>query len=457
MNAALQAQAADARARGLAEAQRQARERLLTDQLERGPFELPAGWRVGLWGLGLLGLLSICAGWVVGQPGWSIAALLVACLILLAVSQVGIVWSAIIELTHSRWGRSYRRLMELSIAATPLALFGLLGLLVSSPWWAPFADLELPGGKGVWLSLPFWAIRNFAAVLALFLLSLVYLGHCLRPDLGLAAARGRAFPGRLAAWLARGFGDLQVEVEHAARRRALLAPILCLGFALSHSMLGFDLVMALDVWWYSTLFGAYHFIGSVYLGLAVTILAAVALKGPIGQPRLFSAKHFGIIGSVLFAFCFLMGDFFWSQFLTIYYADLSEETGYLLLRTMDTDLPYHFLAWAVLAGFFGIPFLSLIFRAVKWVPGRLAVVAGIVVLAMIAERFLCAAPPLLGLEPGAGLDELLAPLSMAVLGSVGLLALGCLAAGRLMRSVPLLPISDPLLVDSFQDTAERPR
>ncbi len=432
------------------------RDEVVRGVLRKGPVELPGGLRKAFWVLGGLGLVSIGLGLAIGRPAWSVVALLVASLVVLGVAQAGVIWSAVFEMTNSRWGRSYRRVLELSLAAAPVGLLGLLVLLATSVWWAPFADLHLHGSKAIWLSLPFWAIRNFVGVAGLFGLSLVYLYHCLRPDVGLAAHRDSPYAdGRLARWVGRNFGDPEVEAAHSARRRAVLAPILCIGFAGVYSMVGFDLIMALDVYWYSTLFGAYHFIGDVYLGLAVGILAVVALKGPIGQPRFFSAKHFGIIGSMLFAFCFLMGDFFWSQFLTIHYGNLSEETPYLVLRTVDTDFPYHVLGWAVLIGFFGIPFVTLIFRAVKWVAGRLAVIAGVVVLAMIAEHFLTVAPPLLKLEPGAPAGAMWGPLALTVVGSIGLLALGGLLYARWLPQVPPLPIGDGLLVDSLKDEEER--
>ena len=432
------------------------RDEVVGQVLELGPLGLTPGLRKLFWGLGILGLFAIATGWIVGQPAWSWSALLVATLVVAGVAQVGVIWSAVFEITNARWGRSFRRFLELSLAAAPVALAALVMLMATSAWWAPFAGQHFEGGKGVWLSLPFWAVRNVAGVLLLFVLSFVYLYHCLRPDLGLAASLGKAYPGRLAAWLARGFGEPEVEIAHAARKRAVLAPILCIVYAVVYSMVGFDLVMAMDIWWYSTLFGAYHFIGNVYLGLAVAILMAVFLRTRLKQRRFFSPKHFGIIGSCLFAFCFLMGDFFWSQFLTIYYGDLPEETPYLVMRTMDEAYPYHHLAWAVLIGFFAIPFIALIFRAIKWVPSRLAVIAGVVLLAMIAERFLTAAPPLLQLEEGSGLADLLPPLLLTFLASFGLLALGGLLAGKLAESVPLLPIGDPLLVDSLKDDEERP-
>ncbi len=425
--------------------------------LQLGPRRLPTVAKVGLWLLAILGLGALLAAWFSDRAAWSVEAWLTACLVILGLSQVGIVWSAVIELTNSRWGRSVRRLMELSLAGAPVALLSLAVLLIGAPYWLPFDPAHLTGAKAIWLAHPFWALRNFLAVSGLYGLSLYYLYHCLRPDLGLAREQGHAYPGKLASSLLRHWRGLDEEVARSKRRRQVLAPLLCIGFALVYSLVGFDLVMALDPHWYSTLFGAYHFVGILVMGLALAILLAYALGHRIGPRAFFSAKHFGILGSLLFAFCFLLGDFFWSQFLTIYYADLPEETGYLLLRTMDPAYPWRHLAWAILGGFFGLPFITLLFRAVKWVPARLAAVALVVFSAMIAERFLTTAPPLLGLRPGAPAAEMWQPLALTFLVSLAFLAMGGLLYGWLARQVPLMPISDPLFIDSLKDNQERPK
>jgi hypothetical protein len=431
------------------------RDQALDGILDRAPVGLPVGLRRAFWALGVLGLLALFAGLALGRPAWSAQALLVATLVLAGVSQAGIVWSAIIQITNARWGRSFRRLMELGLVGAPLALLGLVVLFATSGAWAPFAHLHLEGGKGVWLSLPFWAVRNLAGVLLLFGLSLVYFYHCVRPDLGLASERGKPYPGWLATRWTRDWLGAEQEIARATRKRDVLAPILCLAYAVVYSLLAFDLVMALDVQWYSTLFGAYHFIGNVYLALAIVILWSVALKRRLGPGEFFSAKHLGILGALLFAFAFLHGDFFWSQFLTIYYGHLPEETEYLVMRTLDPALPYAPLAWAVLVGFFGIPFVTLLFRAVKWVPARLASVAGVVLVSLIGERFLTAAPPLLGLEAGAAAAEMWIPLGLAVLASLGFLGLAGLGVGFLLGRLPAMALSDPLLLESLKDTEDR--
>ena len=45
-----------------------------------------------------------------------------------------------------------------------------------------------------------------------------------------------------------------------------------LAFALVLSLIGYDLVMATDPHWYSTLFGAYAFIKAFYIGLGALVM-----------------------------------------------------------------------------------------------------------------------------------------------------------------------------------------
>ncbi len=432
--------------------------------LSKGSPSFPPALKRAFPALSTLAALGLLAA-LLFRPRWALEALLVATLVTAGLSQVGIVLSAIIQITRARWGRSFKRITELTLAGAPLALLGLLVLFATSSLWAPFAHPEhrLEGGKAAWLSLTFWGIRNFLAVAGLFALSAWYVYLSIRPDLGLAMEKGRPYPGRLAAWAVRGWRGLEEESRRSQARMSVLAPILCIAYALVYSMVGIDLVMALDPDWYSTLFGGYHFIGNVYMGLALAILLALALRKFLGvrvleagkEKSFLSGKHFGILGALLFAFCLVNGDFFWSQFLTIWYGNLPEETSWVILRTMDPDFPWRHLAWAVLAGFFFIPFGALLFRAVKWSPPRVSLVAAVVLLSIVGERFLTTAPPLLRVGAGSGFGAILPPLLLAYLVTLGFLGAGGWIYGRLMAQVPLLPLSDPLLTESLKDSEER--
>ncbi len=96
-----------------------------------------------------------------------------------------------------------------------------------------------------------------------------------------------------------------------------------------------DLIMALDPDWFSTLFGGWYFIGNLFSGLALLAIAAMSLRNRCGLQRFLPEARQSDLATLLFAFCLLNIDFFWSQYLTIWYGNLPEETGWLIERAVD--------------------------------------------------------------------------------------------------------------------------
>ena len=70
------------------------------------------------------------------------------------------------------------------------------------------------------------------------------------------------------------------------------------------------------------------------------------------------------VGKLLFAFCFLAMDFFWSQFLVIWYGNLAEETPFILRRIREQ--PWQNVALLVLLFAYVVPFFALLFKSI-WV------------------------------------------------------------------------------------------
>ena len=92
-----------------------------------------------------------------------------------------------------------------------------------------------------------------------------------------------------------------------------------LAFVSVLSLIGYDLVMATDPHWYSTLFGGYTFVKAFYVGLGGIIILAsfLKLKSPSAVPL--ADSHFHDVGKLFFGFCLVWADFFYCQFLVIWY------------------------------------------------------------------------------------------------------------------------------------------
>jgi hypothetical protein len=281
----------------------------------------------------------------------------------------------------------------------------------------------------VWLDAPFLLLRDGAALALLAALALAYVYFSLRPDLDEGQ---RKSAGPLGAWLTRGWRGAEAEAARSRKVTATLAPVLVLAYALVFTLLGVDQVMALDPTWTSTLFGAYFFVVNLYLGWAGLAVAAslVRLRGfrevgpAVGDDVLHS------LGKLLFAFCFLALDFFWSQFLVIWYGNLPEETPFVLRRIRE--LPWAHVAFLVLVFCFAVPFVALIFKGIKRDPRTLLAVGLLVAVMMWVERFLLVAP---SVWRGGGLP--LGPVELGI--TAGFCGLAGLSYLWVLRRVPLLP------------------
>ncbi|MEE4609401.1 MAG: hypothetical protein V2L15_10980, partial [Desulfobacteraceae bacterium] len=214
------------------------------------------------------------------------------------------------------------------------------------------------------------------------------------------------------------------------RRTTVVAVLYILAFALVLSLIGFDLVMAADPHWYSTLFGAYSFVKAIYTGFgAIIILAALLHLSPRFAFRL-DGGQLHDISKLFFAFCLVWADFFYAQFVVIWYGNIPEETAYVIERTLRA--PWAPLAWTVFILGFVLPFLILINKRVKTMPAAMAAICAAAIIAIWLEHFLLLGPALFhgAARLPVGLGDVLVGL-----GFTGLLAL---ALSRYLNAFPEL-------------------
>ena len=221
-----------------------------------------------------------------------------------------------------------------------------------------------------------------------------------------------------------------------ARAQAVLSPVFIILYAFILTLVSFDLVMSLNPEWFSTLFGAYFFVVSFYAGLAAVIfISALAVKN-MGLGKFIEKKQFHDLGKLLFAFCIVGADFFYVQFLVIWYGNLPDETRYVIARVMYD--PWAFLAWVVLLMIYVIPFLVLVFRKIKMKPGLMIFLCAWIAVGIWLEKFLLVTPSLLKRKAmPLGFIELLV--------TIGFLGIFSFCVFWFLERYPILAVSDPKL------------
>jgi Ni/Fe-hydrogenase subunit HybB-like protein len=316
------------------------------------------------------------------EKAWQVY--LINFMIFSGIAQGGLLFSTIMHTTGARWSGPLANLSEAFASFFPVSFVLLLLMLLGQHHVFPWTHHDLHG-KEVWLNVPFLMTRNAIGLLVLYGIGFAYIFHALW-----LKQSGPAPKNGFRLWLS-GLWETAIRDEAQCRSRMnVLAVLYMLAFALVLSLLGFDLIMAVDPHWYSTLFGAYTFVKAMYVGLGALIILASILHLLPNTGYSLKEKQFHDIGKLYFAFCLLWADFFYCQLVVIWYGNIAEETVFVIERTMNQ--PWQGMAWGVFIAGFIAPFLILLNRKVKTIPGFMIVMCSVTVTALWFEHYLLTGP-----------------------------------------------------------------
>jgi len=336
------------------------------------------------FGLTAAGALIFIAAAATGDPARAWQAYLLNFLFFSAIAQGAVVFSAMMHTVKARWSSPLADLAESFTAFFPISLVLFLVLFLGRQYVFPWLHEDLHG-KEVWLNVPFLFGRDFFALCLLYGLGLAFLYHRLYFTLHAHGASGPIGRRLMARWEGKPLDDRRI-----ADRTTIFAILYLLAFTLVLSLIGYDLVMATDPHWYSTLFGAYCFIKSVYIGFGALIVLGALLHTSKNNGYRLEDNQFHDIGKLFFAFCLVWADFFYAQFVVIWYGNIPEETAYVITRTMTA--PWNVLAWTVFIGCFVAPFLILLNRRIKTRPKAMTVICLAVMSGIWLEHYLLLGP-----------------------------------------------------------------
>jgi hypothetical protein len=339
--------------------------------------------------------------------------LLMASYLLAGLGLAGIFFVALQYASGAGWSVSFRRVPEAMSAVLPYAALGLAIVFIFRPSLYPWLGDSAHGAfKHAWLNLPFFLARA-----ALYLLVWIVFAFAI-----VRVSRRQ---------------DRDGDVAHTIKN-VRLSVIFLVVFAITFWLASYDWIMSLEPDWYSTIFGVYNFAGLFSSGLAALILLVLWLRrsGPLHD--FVNEEHLHDLGKLLFAFCTFWMYIWFSQYMLIWYADISEETIHFVRRQHEFWQPLFllnmFLNWA-------IPFTILLPRAAKRSAATLAKVAVVVLLGRCLDLYLMIIPPFAGPNPAFGVWEV-----ALLLGAFGVFVLVFI---RALRQAPPVPIRDPYVMESL--------
>lgn len=153
--------------------------------------------------------------------------------------------------------------------------------------------------------------------------------------------------------------DKTGDVKLFTRLRGMSCLIL-LPFAVAWTFLVVDWLMALDYAWFSTMWGVYLFAGAALNSMALLILIMTGLRKAGYLKDVITKEHYHIMGKLMHAFVIFWAYIAFSQFFLIWYANITEETKFFLIRNTGGWNTYTILFLVI--GHFFLPFLVLLIR-----------------------------------------------------------------------------------------------
>ena len=322
------------------------------------------------------------------------------------------------HLTRAGWSVVVRRLAEGLASTLPLLalLFVpvLLGMKHLYHWSVPALVANDPVllAKASFLNIPFFVIRW-----------IVYFASWI--------VTARYFVGRSLAQDTSGDVGLTVAMQKAGAPAMLI-------FGLTSTFAAVDLLLSLDAHWYSTIFGVYFFAGCVVAMVAAIILTAYGLQRAGWLHQSITVEHYHDLGKLLFAFVVFWAYIAFSQYMLIWYANIPEETGWLLRRQTHG---WDGVGLALILGHFVVPFIALLSRTPKRRPHLLAIAAAWLLAMHWLDLYWVVMPEASAERAGVH--------AVDVALFVGFGGLFVAAAVRTLRNCSLVPERDPRLAESL--------
>lgn len=324
-------------------------------------------------------LVAGLSGWLVllfagGDPARTWRALLVNFIYFTPLASGMVAWSAIVTAAKGRWAGHAESLSWKGLGFLVPSFLILVALWIGSGEWAPWHGE--PTHLGTWLSAPFLFIRDLAA------LALIW-----------------------------GFARWHVAGRSRGKERAVVrASLFILVYCTAFTLIAFDLVMALNPDWHSSIFGGYFFISSLYL--AVTFWTFLVTLEPGYGPDL---RH--DLGKLILAFSILTTYFLFMQLLVIWYENIPDETTYIVRRM---NYPEWKTVSSLIIGIVYLgPLVLLLSRRAKRSRFCLGAVSVLLLLGLWFERWWMVAPAFLS-RPALGWAEFAAFAGMLGAFGVGL-------------------------------------
>ena len=160
-------------------------------------------------------------------------------------------------------------------------------------------------------------------------------------------------------------------------------------FAITITFAGIDLLQGMKFDWFSTMWGVYLFAGAALNSMAVIVITATLMQKGGYLKRVVGPEHYHIMGKLLLAFTIFWAYISFSQYFLIWYANITEETSWYLIRNTGG---WNTASVVLVFGHFVVPFVVLLQAWLKKNPKLLSIVCAYTLVMHILDHYIIVIP-----------------------------------------------------------------
>ena len=310
----------------------------------------------------------------------------------------GCFWTLLHNVSNSGWGTSVRRVMENLGSVFPwMAIFAIpLALPDVQKWLYEWMNIHRASGGGLFDGFLFGFYGSDS------------MKHALEEN-GQALLVNKQWYMNQVAWYARfafyfiGLGlvirglrklstaqdnDPNPGTKNLFRARFHSTYTLII-FAITITFAGIDLLQGMKFDWFSTMWGVYLFAGAALNSMAVIVITATLMQKGGYLKRVVGPEHYHIMGKLLLAFTIFWAYISFSQYFLIWYANITEETSWYLIRNTGG---WNTASVVLVFGHFVVPFVVLLQAWLKKNPKLLSIVCAYTLVMHILDHYIIVIP-----------------------------------------------------------------
>ena len=310
----------------------------------------------------------------------------------------GCFWTLLHNVSNSGWGTSVRRVMENLGSVFPwMAIFAIpLALPDVQKWLYEWMNIHRASGGGLFDGFLFGFYGSDS------------MKHALEEN-GQALLVNKQWYMNQVAWYARfafyfiGLGlvirglrklstaqdtDPNPGTKNLFRARFHSTYTLII-FAITITFAGIDLLQGMKFDWFSTMWGVYLFAGAALNSMAVIVISETLMQKGGYLKRVVGPEHYHIMGKLLLAFTIFWAYISFSQYFLIWYANITEETSWYLIRNTGG---WNTASVVLVFGHFVVPFVVLLQAWLKKNPKLLSIVCAYTLVMHILDHYIIVIP-----------------------------------------------------------------